>query len=594
MSRAKYAKEMGSISSDMQKYAKDHEFEPGATERSAVLSEMADRDSFFGSTNYLGGDSSEWGKTLSPVLRKTAALSFLQNMASVGHLMTHMTHQFITTELVAAKYGGWGSVGEAARLHGILGGGFIRSIGSSLAETIRVITKDSKGLNYVDTLVDRLVKGKPKYGAELQALMDELKNTNYIHPDQGFDSAMYHMNVKGTDKLLDKLDRASRQTMGAVEAYNRVWGSALAYIRAREAGESVAEATRSAKDMVSRSQGLLSRSNMSPIMSKWYMRNPMQFRGWGANMMFTIANSIYNAFKGDTPAVKAEAWRRIAYLFGTTAALTGVNGLPSDPMRIALALAGALGITNYNWSDAQNEIRKKAADIGGSGFANLLMDGIFGSMGPFSFYGGDRVGFGSLAVFGEPQDDQPNSLKGWAWNIMMGAPGATAERIGRGAYQLLSGDIADGASNIIPIKIVDDWVKAWKGATVGQPTNTGVPGLAPYGPGETIMQGMGLTPAVKERWREARQAEFRAEKQVKDETTQLLNAVGQSHAGPERLKALQAISHYNSEHPEARITPHDVINAVRRQMRPSALGKTITPKTKARLEELQSAYGLGG
>ena len=140
------------------------------------------------------------------------------------------------------------------------------------------------------------------------------------------------------DGWLAKVDRASRQIMGATEAYNRVWGHALAYVRAREAGESIEQATRSSFDAVSQSQGMLSRANMSPIMSKWYMRAPMQFRGWGLNQMVNICNAFYNAFKGETRAAKVEAWKRIAYLFGTTAALTGINGLPSDPMRIALAL----------------------------------------------------------------------------------------------------------------------------------------------------------------------------------------------------------------------------------------------------------------
>jgi hypothetical protein len=480
-------------------------------------------------------------------------------------------------------------MGEAARLHSIMSGAGFRNAWRSLGEIKNIITKDSKGMNYVEGLMDALKNHR--YGTELQTFMDKAIATGRVHPDQGFDTSIYHLSSGKIDGWMAKVDRISRQLLGSTEAYNRVWGHALAYVRAREAGESIEQATRSSFDLVSQSQGLLSRANMSPIMSKWYMRPAMQFRGWGMNMMMTITRSFYNAFKGETREAKIEAWKQIAYLFGSTAALTGVNGLPSDPMRISLALAGALGITNTNWSDIQTDIREKLAEMGGPGFANLAMDGLLGSMGPFSFFGADRIGFGSLLVFGEPKTASKADFSAWMWGLVGGAPGQTIPNAIDGVNALRQGDIAGAIKDLVPLKIIDDWAKAWKGAREGVPTTTGVPGMAPYSVGETIMQGMGLTPARQERYREARQAESRAEQVTRDETSQLLDAVGKSKEGPERLKALQQVSAYNLQHSEARITPQDVVKALRRQTAPSLLGHTLTKRNRERLQQLEQSYG---
>jgi hypothetical protein len=361
---------------------------------------------------------------------------------------------------------------------------------------------------------------------------------------------------------------------------------------ARDAGESVEQATRTAFDSVSRTQGLLSRSNMSSVMNKWYMRAPMQFRGWGLNMMFTLANNIYNIFKPDAPGVRAEAIRRLLYLFGSTAALTGINGLPSDPMRVGLALAGAMGLTNYNWADAQEEMRKKFVEATGSvAGANLLMDGLLGSLGPFSFFGADRVGFGSLAVFGEPDSYDKGDIAKWILQIAGGAPYEELTRPGELIDGIKEGDYAKAAKAALPLKIIDDWVKAWQGAREGIPTKTGVPGMAPYSAGETFMQSMGLTPARRERYREMREAEYRGGKEQRDQETELLNAVGTSRQGPERMRALQQISAYNQQNPSAPITPHDVMKALRRQTVPSIAGKVVTKRNRTRLQELQEMYG---
>lgn len=311
------------------------------------------------------------------------------------------------------------------------------------------------------------------------------------------------------------------------------------------------------------------------------------------NMMMTICRSFYNAFKGETRAAKVEAWKRLAYLFGTTAALTGVNGLPSDPMRIALALAGALGITNYNWADAQDAMREKLAEMGGPGFANLAMDGLLGSLGPFSFFGADRIGFGSLLVFGEPQSSSKADFASWMWGLVGGAPGQMIPNVIDGVHNLRQGEYAQAIAKLVPLKIINDWAKAWSGYTEGKPTQSGVPGMSPYSTGEAIMQGMGLTPARQERYREARTSELRAEQSSRDEVSQILNEVGKSTAGgPDRLRAMQQVSAYNLQHPEDRITPQDVMKAARRATAPSALGKTLTHRNRERIQQLQNYYGL--
>ena len=146
-----------------------------------------------------------------------------------------------------------------------------------IAIYIALLRKDSKGLNYVEGLMDKVTQD-PKYGTELKAMLEQAIATNRIHPDQGFDASVLNMGSGRLERGLARLDLASRQMMGSTEAYSRVWGYSLAYTLARDAGETPQQAMRTAFDTVSRTQGMLSRSNMSSVMNKWYMRAPMQFR----------------------------------------------------------------------------------------------------------------------------------------------------------------------------------------------------------------------------------------------------------------------------------------------------------------------------
>ena len=171
MSRLKFNQELNAARDDMIKYTKDHRYDgpnTGGTERSGVLTELQDRNNFFGSPDYVGNESTKFGQTISPVLRKMMTLSFLQSMGSVGHSIVHSTHQIITADMVAGKFGGLGTMAEAVRLHSILGGAGFKNVLKSISETVKVITKDSRGLNYVESLVNKLETGH-RYGPELKA-----------------------------------------------------------------------------------------------------------------------------------------------------------------------------------------------------------------------------------------------------------------------------------------------------------------------------------------------------------------------------------------------------------------------------------------
>jgi hypothetical protein len=319
----------------------------------------------------------------------------------------------------------------------------------------------------------------------------------------------------------------------------------------------------------------------------------MQFRGWGINMMMTLAKSVHDLFKPDVPGARAEAARRLLYLFGSTAALTGVNGLPSDPMRVGLALTGAMGITHFNWGDVQTAMRKGLMEAtGSSGITNLVMNGALGSMGPFSFFGADRVGFGSLAVYGEPDTYSGADISKWLFSIIGGAPFGMFPTIGSVVQDVKDGDIAKAVSDGVPFKAVDDLAKAYKGFRYGAPTAGGVPGMAPFSPIEAFMQGIGLKPERAEEWGEARHALYREQQGERDETKQLLNALGTSTEGPSRMNAMRQISAYNSQHPDAKISHSDMIKALKRPTAQSILGQTVTKRNVGKLKELAPAYGF--
>ena len=102
--------------------------------------------------------------------------------------------------------------------------------------------------------------------------------------------------------------------------------------------------------------------------------------------------------------------------------------------------------------------------MGGPGFANLAMDGALGSMGGFGFFGADRVGFGSLLAFSEPYSTSSGDIAAWMWEMVGGATGQTAQRMVRECRCITcSDDYAGGIADLVPLKMIDDWAKAWRG-----------------------------------------------------------------------------------------------------------------------------------
>ena len=112
MSRAKYAKDINAAVKDMMDYTEAHAFDSGSgpTDRSLILTELNKRDNFFGTPNHLGDEGN--GGLAGRVMKYAEAASFFANMVSPGHLITHQTHQILTYDMLAAKYGPAKTTGE--------------------------------------------------------------------------------------------------------------------------------------------------------------------------------------------------------------------------------------------------------------------------------------------------------------------------------------------------------------------------------------------------------------------------------------------------------------------------------------------------
>ena len=103
---------------------------------------------------------------------------------------------------------------------------------------------------------------------------------------------------------------------------------------------------------------------------------------------------------------------------GAAALMTGVNGLPTEVIKIPALVGAALGI-NQMPSDYNEEMTEKLSDWFGPTVSNIIMNGPLSMMGPVAPYIPHRAGMSSLLTFGEPSNDDPESLKHWARRFVL-------------------------------------------------------------------------------------------------------------------------------------------------------------------------------
>jgi hypothetical protein len=536
-----------------------------------------------------GFGSPEYSGRLAPFWQKVMAVSFWKRMMSPAHLLLHLTHPgMISGPVLGARHGFGQAYRELYRSYRDMGG-VSPALAKGVAGMAQVFKNDTSPTNFLGYFKSKLADVKDSSG--VLAMIKDLEATGHIHPDAGFEVGHFGENATRVQAGMERVDRAFRELTSATESINRVAEAVAAYrLELRKNGGNHQAAVRYAKDTLANTQGLYSATNAAPIFRNQSLRPFLQFKQFPQMIYHLLGRNLYQAFKGDTPEVRAQAARSFAGVVATHAAMAGVLGLPTELIKAPVMLANALGVTNTNWDDLENKAQQEMSALVGPQMGEIVMHGLSRALGPLSVDVHHRLGLGSLLTFGEPSSNKPQDTLNYMLDTVAGAPGSMLTDTLDASQSAMHGDWEGAFEKATPVKALADLLKAARLGVYGKPTRSDKPGMAPVGPAEITTQALGFNPANAAQYNAARWASEKAAKNLSQERATLIQGwVGAT--GAAKAKAMQAISAFNAGVPaDQRISSGTLQNAGK----PATyeLGQRVTNRSKRLLDEYKSMYNV--
>ena len=513
--------------------------------------------------------------------------NFMRYLAAPAHLLMHMVHvPMFVAPYLGSKYGygtGYRALGAAYRdLGGMwpamgqsyLGAGKI--IGSKWVKDVQKQLDWGKGANYLDMITKGLTNPAER------KMFDALQETNHIHASTGMEGQAGH------EIGVERTNRALREITSAPDTINRSV-TALAAFRlemAKSDGD-FAKSVQAAKEALEFTQGQMSQSNMAPWMNAKWIRPFMQFRQFPMQITYMLGKTVYNILKNEDGETRMEGLKFAAGLLGTAALMTGVNGMPTEVLKIPVLLGAALGITKMP-SEYNAETQEKLSQWFGPTIANIFMNGLPAMLGPVAPYIPHRAGMSSLWTFGEPTDDKPDDLWNWGMKTVFGATGSSILDTMNGMRNIEDGNYAGAAEKLAPFSWGSHIIKAWQMAEEGKPTGKGEPGMPAQGILPAIPELLGFTSLRRAEYQTGQSAAYNELHREQGDKSATIKTIANARNEGDRMKA---INEWNVANPDNPITGSQVRNEMARKTKDEVFGFAYNKGNKVTLDELRHVYG---
>lgn len=160
------------------------------------------------------------------------------------------------------------------------------------------------------------------------------------------------------------------------EVVNRESSGLATYRLAREAGKSHDAAVLEATDTIYSTHFDFSNENRAAFMQGNAGKIIFAFKQYSQGMSYFLGRAAFQSFRGETPAIKAEARKRILGSLFMTGVFSGVLGMPTMSMMlwVANAMAAAFGDDDEPF-DAETELRNFFVDMLGKPVGNAVSRG---------------------------------------------------------------------------------------------------------------------------------------------------------------------------------------------------------------------------
>jgi hypothetical protein len=504
-------------------------------------------------------DAYQRGGKVSEATNRVMVLSFLDKLFSPAtNFINGLQPTMVTFPVLAARYGAGRTFDHMSRAYrdisamGIVGKGVKDTFG-------KMKGSDYEGTNFLDEIKSRVA---PKE----REMLDYLAARGSIDPESGMEIGKL---IKAKSGAIGKIDMGigymegmARQMPQAIESINRAVTALATYRLEMARGVKHEDAMLRAQETVNNTQGNYSASNAAPLFNHPVAKVALQFRKFGQMMYHLMGYNVGKALYGATREEKMEAYKTLAGIAATHAAMAGALGLPTEPFKYLLMGANAAGLTSTSWGDVENKVRDFAADHFGKTAGEVITKGLPHLAGIDL---SSRVGADSWTTFGEPKTYKDSDVKSWLFDSIAGAPISLIGDWVKGANALTHGDVQKAGELMIPNKFIADSLKAYRLMTEGKKSATGRQTMTPYSPLEAATRAFGLTPAREEETAAKNSAYYSASQEQKTERGSLVT--GWVTAEPaDKTKAWTAIQKWNAGVPkEAKITLGELSSAKSRR-----------------------------
>ena len=343
----------------------------------------------------------------------------------------------------------------------------------------------------------------------------------------------------------------------ATEKYNRGVTAIAAYDLARNSGMNEEKAVRYALDTVKN----VHTSGLAVTGPKW-MQTPMgrlffTFKSFVWNSAYVMARAFHQSFKGETREVREAAQRQLLATYGMATVFTGIKGMPFYGAVSVLAQ-----MINSLFGDEEEPFD----------FDEFLR-GIFGEFfykGAFNYATNlevaNRAGIATDLLFrDDPRGVAEHGYVLSAMQQMFGPAGTIAVNTGNAVKMMQDGHTLRAIETVAP-SFVRNISKGMRYFAEGATTLKGDPVMEDISAYNSLMQGIGFTPADLSSQYERVQAAKGYEREVLARRTKLLQMYDMGHtAGDFDLmsETTEKIQAFNEAHANYKITPDTIRRSIK-------------------------------
>ena len=348
------------------------------------------------------------------------------------------------------------------------------------------------------------------------------------------------------------------------EVFNRQVTFVASYRLAREAGASTTTAYEQAKKATYDGHFDYSASNRPRLMQGNVAKVVLLFKQYAQNMLYTLTRNTYQAFAGESPAVRKEARKTIGAILALHAAAAGVLGLPLvGPL---LAMASAVGGDDDEPWDAEVALRNLLADALGPKASEVIARGL-SRLGPADISG--RVSLNNL-LLPDVQEGLEGKKLAEAWtSAMLGPVAGIFTNAAVGANHIAEGRYAMGLESMLPVALRNP-LKSLRYADEGVVDRSGVVVRDEVGIAGIASQLVGFSPSEVRLSFEGKSAIFDADRRLSNRRSELMTQFARAAMEGDQggmAEAREAIAAFNQKNPSRRIQANHLMQSVQARRR---------------------------